>query len=299
MSSENGALNKELNNELKSTLEKYVSDKAMREVLNYSLLPAGKFFRPTLVLHLAEDLGDITPAHKVLAMAVEIHHTYTLIHDDLPAMDNDDYRRGRLASHKKFNEWMAILAGDSLLGLSYEVLQELPPEKLPQILRVFGHYTGANGLILGQVKDLGLESKTLEDIITIHELKTAKLIQLCLIGSSILSNRQDLLPELENLGYALGVNFQLLDDLCELTEDINKHEKEINPFLNHDIKMLINLIKSNHITIQNIVKKYQLTLLSQFIESYISKMKTKVLNGKTKILEQSSLNERDLDTLWN
>lgn len=299
MSFHNDTLCEKLDIELKSTLEKYVLDQGMREVLTYSLLPAGKFFRPLLVLNLAKDLGDIQPGHKVLSMAVEIHHTYTLIHDDLPAMDNDDYRRGRLSSHKKFNEWTAILAGDSLLGISYEILQELPIEKLPQILKIFGHYTGANGLILGQIKDLGLESKSLQDIITIHELKTAKLIQLCLIGSTVLSDRQDLIPKLESLGYSLGVNFQLLDDLGELTEDLSDHEKDINPFLNHDIQKLINLIKSNNSNLQSILKENQLSSLSKFIESYINKMKSKILNGKSKILEQSSLEETDLDTLWS
>ena len=132
-------------------LEEISPEHKLREIMKYSLLPAGKLFRPNIILNLAKDLGPITESHLILASSIEMHHTYTLIHDDLPSMDNDEYRRGRLTSHKKYTEWEAILAGDGLLNASYELLSQLQTEHLAKILSNYSKFCGPRGLILSLI----------------------------------------------------------------------------------------------------------------------------------------------------
>ncbi len=254
-----------------------------QEVLSYTVLPAGKLFRPQLVLNTAQDLGGIQKNHLLLASAVEVHHAYTLIHDDLPAMDDDNERRGRPSSHIKFSEWQAILAGDALLNSSYEILAKIDSKYLSDVLKSFTQYCGPKGLILGQVKDLGMENKSIPEILEIHELKTSRLIQCCLTNSAILSDRKDLSEELYQLGSCLGLNFQLLDDLCELTEPINEHEEDINPFLHFNQKELLEIIAENNEKIFSITQKYKLASLEKYIEFYLRKSKDKIINGRESI----------------
>ncbi len=253
------------------------------EVINYAVFPTGKLFRPKLVHAIAKDLGNFTSDHEFLSSAVELHHTYTLIHDDLPAMDDDDYRRGRLSTHKKFNEWKAILAGDALMGISFQILANISSTKLPSILQLFGENTGAKGLILGQILDLAGENKSLEDLLKIHELKTARLIQLSIVGSKILAN--DDLPDKPfiDLGYGLGILFQLLDDLTELADEVGAHEKEINPFFHFEHNVLFNLINAKISDVDEVIQEYKLTEFSKMFCSYLNKIKLKVSTSKEKI----------------
>ena len=228
-------------------------------------------------------------------MAIELHHTYTLIHDDLPAMDNDDFRRGRLSSHKKFTEHDAILAGDALLNISYEYIAQIKSPALSHILQEFTRATGAKGLILGQVKDLGNEENTMENILDIHRLKTGELIQLCLTSSAILKERNDLVRPLYQVGMALGTNFQLLDDLCELTDEINEHEGDVNPFLLFDPKESLDIIRDNNVKIREICKENKLFSLQEYIENYLDKTKLKIENGIVKINKHIKFNLSDIN----
>ena len=188
-----------INKKLIDLLNQNTPKHEFKNVIEYSLLPAGKLFRPLLVLNAAKDLNRITEDHLTFAAAIEMHHTYTLIHDDLPAMDDDDERRGRPSCHIKFTEHDAILAGDALLAISFGALSELSSH-CQILLKKMYEYTGAQGLILGQVKDLAKENDSIENILEIHELKTARLIQLSLVGSAIICNKQDLINDLEDLG---------------------------------------------------------------------------------------------------
>ena len=290
--------NQDIKSYIETSIESYLPIHQFSEVIKYSVFPTGKLFRPTLVYCMAHDLGDLTDDHKLAAMAIELHHTYTLIHDDLPAMDDDDYRRGRLASHKKFTEWEAILAGDALMNNSYEILAEITPKFLPKILKYFAEATGAKGLILGQVKDLAGEDLTLEDILEIHRLKTGELIALCLTIPCIISNKEDeMLRTIKNLGYAIGENFQILDDLCELTEDINKHEKEVNPFLKFPAQESISKLKQNAELIQSICVENKLKHLMEYNSLYTAKMKSKVIASLDKVNEYIKLDSSELDRL--
>jgi len=275
----------EINTYLIQTLEDKLPSHEFNEVIRYSVLPAGKLFRPLLVYSLAKDLGEINFNHKIFATSLELHHTYTLIHDDLPAMDDDDERRGRPSCHVKYNEWKAILAGDGLLNLSYGILGDMNSTQLPDLIRLYAEYMGPKGLILGQVKDLGHENKSLKDIIQIHELKTARLIQLAFLGCNLLSQSPLSTTICQQLGYALGVNFQLLDDLCELTEPLNTHEKEINPFLHFDQNELFSIIQKNTDLMRTVMKQHQLNCLKEYTNTYLQKMNKIISDGHQTIIK--------------
>ena len=262
----------EINSLINSALEKNLPNHKFKEVITYSVLPAGKLFRPLLTYSLANDLGGITVSHKDLAVSLELHHAYTLIHDDLPAMDDDDMRRGRPSTHKKFSEWEAILAGDALISLSFELLANIENEKLPEILKLYTQNVGAKGLIMGQVLDLELQNNTIEEILNIHELKTSRLIQTSLSASNILAKKPVDKEKIELIGKLLGINFQLLDDLCELTQDLSQHEKDINPFLRFDHNDLIFILMENSRELRSLTTELELNSLKGFINIYISKI---------------------------
>lgn len=281
----------EINDKLEEVLRDYVSWDKIREMMHYSLLPAGKLFRPLLITHLAQDLGEVRPEHYQFASSIETHHCYTLIHDDLPAMDDDDYRRGKLSSHKKYSEWEAILTGDALLNLSFQILAKLPVQHLPLILEIYGDYTGANGLIKGQIIDMHAKSKSLEDILEIHLNKTAALMQLSLEGCCILSNRPELRSDIKEVGHIIGINFQLLDDLCELTEEVSGHEINANPFLNFKVDEIMETIEVNHLKLQKIFNDHKLTNLQSYFEVYIRNILNKLNAGSDQIYKATSLEE--------
>lgn len=169
----------------------------------------------------------------LIASFLEIHHAYTLVHDDLPCMDNDDERRGRPSHHKAFGEWQALLTGDALLIASFRLLSQIRHPKSSDIFRVATWATGARGLILGQYKDLSLEMQTgMGDLLETHLYKTARLIQLSLtLPLLILDRDHKRLKAAWRMGASLGILFQLLDDLCELSVDeLSEHENAINPW---------------------------------------------------------------------
>jgi len=273
----------ELQNLLNEHIKDFLPDNDFKDVLLYSLIPAGKLFRPKLVHALAHDLGQLTQNHFYLASSLEVHHTYTLIHDDLPAMDNDDYRRGKLSSHKKFNEFKAILAGDALLNISFGLLSSIEHKSLNTLLKLYSEYTGAKGLILGQVLDLENSIHSIESILEIHTLKTARLIQLALEGSYLLTDSQIDQKIISNLGLAIGISFQLLDDLSELTEDINDHELKINPFINLNSKSLFTILNKNLDTIQQTLDEYNLNESSKIMNEYFFKMSKIIQDGEKEI----------------
>jgi geranylgeranyl pyrophosphate synthase len=287
-------LQNEITERLISNLKNINPDHQFAEVINYSVFPPGKLFRPLLVCTLAKDLGQITEDHYLLAQAIEVHHTYTLIHDDLPSMDDDNYRRGRESAHIKFSEWQAILSGDSLLNSSYELLSDIKHPKLGNLLKMFTSYTGQRGLILGQVLDLGGEYESLEQILKLHELKTGRLIQLSLKGSALLSNTALSLEIFDEIGLYLGVNFQLLDDLCELTEEINQHEKDINPYLRFKTQDILEIVKTNNYKLKELTETNNLTNLSEYIQTYLDIINKKLTNGIKEVNKHITLSKEDI-----
>lgn len=203
--------------------------------MSYSLMAGGKRLRPLLVIAAAESLGASRIAALPVACAVEMVHTYSLIHDDLPAMDNDDFRRGKPTNHKVFGEAMAILAGDGLLTHAfYSVVQAtrqhgVPAEAALAIVEELSRYAGPAGMVGGQAADMEGEQgiTDLEHLRYIHEHKTGDLIVFCLkAGGRIASATEAQLHALETYGRSIGLAFQIQDDILDLIGDEAKLGKK-------------------------------------------------------------------------
>jgi geranylgeranyl diphosphate synthase type II len=197
---------------------------SLREAMRYSLLAGGKRLRPILCLAACELAGGDADQAMATAVALEMIHTMSLIHDDLPAMDNDDLRRGRPTSHKVFGEANAILAGDALLTRAFEMVAlrspGVPPERLLQVVGELALASGAPGLVGGQVVDLECEGQSvdLDTLEYIHLHKTGALLRACVISGALIAGAPD--PLLQALGvYARGIGlaFQIIDDILDVT----------------------------------------------------------------------------------
>ena len=195
----------------------------LTETILYSVEAGGKRIRPLLLLELLEGFGlELTPAHFQVAAALEMIHTGSLIHDDLPAMDNDDYRRGRLTSHKKFGEDMAILAGDSLFLDPYGLVAmvELPSQVKVDLIAELSLAAGSFGMVAGQVLDMQGEGRklTMDQLQTIHANKTGKLLAYPFVAAGIIAQTsQSVLGKLRQAGELLGLAFQVRDDILDVT----------------------------------------------------------------------------------
>ena len=195
----------------------------LTETILYSIEAGGKRIRPLLLLELLEGFGlELTPAHFQVAAALEMIHTGSLIHDDLPAMDNDDYRRGRLTSHKKFGEDMAILAGDSLFLDPYGLvaMAELPSQVKMELIAELSLAAGSFGMVAGQVLDMQGEGRklTMDQLQTIHANKTGKLLAYPFVAAGIIAQTgQSVLGKLRQAGELLGLAFQVRDDILDVT----------------------------------------------------------------------------------
>lgn len=204
----------------------------LAESMKYSLLCGGKRIRPVLLLAVAEMLGVEQSEALPFALALEMIHTYSLIHDDLPAMDNDDFRRGKPSNHKAFGEANAILAGDALLNQAYGIcFQEcLKGEKQVAASNLLCEFAGTKGMIAGQSADLYYSSLDKElteaDLEYVHGHKTGKLLQAPLLIASILADNQFYL-RLEQFGKELGVLFQITDDILDVTGDFKELGKSV------------------------------------------------------------------------
>jgi geranylgeranyl diphosphate synthase type II len=189
------------------------------EAMGYSLHAGGKRLRPVLVLASARALGrDASPAELDFACALEMVHTYSLIHDDLPAMDNDDLRRGKPTSHKRFGEALAILAGDALLTDAFTLLAGGPgegPSRLA-LCAELARCAGAQGMVGGQVDDVAGLSTTRAELERMHARKTGALIRAACRGPA-LGEGPEQLGALTQYGEHLGVAFQIADDLLDVT----------------------------------------------------------------------------------
>ncbi|MCE5281892.1 MAG: polyprenyl synthetase family protein [Deltaproteobacteria bacterium] len=196
--------------------------------VRYSLFAGGKRIRPILCLAAAEAVGGKPEPILPVACAIEMIHTYSLIHDDLPAMDNDDYRRGRLTSHKVFGEDLAILAGDALLTEAFQVMTRrevaagLPPARLLQVVREIAEAAGWFGMVGGQVLDVQSEGQTVapETLYAIHRMKTGAMILVSLRTGAILAGAaEEALAALSDYGRQIGLAFQIADDILNVEGD--------------------------------------------------------------------------------
>ena len=198
--------------------------KPLYESMSYSLMQGGKRIRPILSKAVLEMLHKDPADYKEFLCAMECIHTYSLVHDDLPAMDNDDYRRGKLTCHKAFNEGLAILAGDGLLTYAFDVMLSDALEKRDfkyvYATKTIAKLSGMNGMLVGQVVDVESEGKKIDadTLLYIHDNKTAGLIKAALLaGAAIGGADEDSLKNLEKIGYNIGVAFQIKDDILDVT----------------------------------------------------------------------------------
>lgn len=200
-------------------------DEKISQAMEYSLMAGGKRLRPILLMAAADAVGVSGEKFITVADALEMIHTYSLIHDDLPAMDNDDYRRGKLTNHKVFGEAIAILAGDALLTLAFEVVlrqRDVPPEILLNVLREISIAAGVAGMVGGQVIDLRSEGTAIDfaTLKLMHSGKTGALFKAAIRSGAILAQADEkILNDLTRYAENFGLAFQITDDILDVTGD--------------------------------------------------------------------------------
>ncbi len=209
---------------------------ALHKAMRYSVFAGGKRLRPILMIAACEAVGGDTRHVMHAACAMEMIHTYSLVHDDLPAMDDDDYRRGRLTNHKAFGEATAILAGDALLTEAFRLLadekanKDIPPHVTIQVIELIARYAGSQGMVGGQVVDMESEGQTVDfpTLEYIHTHKTGGLILASVQVGALLGGGDDAqLAAMKKFGGAAGLAFQIADDILDVIGDKDEIGKDI------------------------------------------------------------------------
>ena len=245
---------------LESELERELNlenalDKTLAESMRYSLMAGGKRLRPVLLMEAAEAVGGRGEDYIHAACALEMIHTYSLIHDDLPAMDNDDYRRGKLTNHKVYGAGIATLAGDALLTLAFEVIlrQKADSETLCRVICEISQAAGPDGMVGGQAIDMESEGKsiTMDELRKMHMGKTGALFRAAIRSGAILAGAGETeLNALTRYAEAFGLAFQITDDILDVIGDENEIGKPVgSDERNH---------KSTYVTLTSLEKAKQL-----------------------------------------
>lgn len=236
----NGCLELQVNNNIKlfqavinNKLNEYIPlqyPETLWDAIRYSVLGSGKRLRGILCIESCETFNSTQEVALPLACSIEIIHAQSLIHDDLPCMDNDDYRRGKLSTHKKYGEATAVLAGDAMIPLAYEIFLKYTPDSISEKIKVkiieeFSHTAGASGLVGGQSVDCEYEGKIVdkETLKYIHSHKTGALYRFSLRSGAILAGCSDNeLETITNYAEAIGLAFQISDDILDITGSKDK-----------------------------------------------------------------------------
>ena len=205
------------------------------DAMNYSVKAGGKRLRPLVLLETLKLFGGEEEEAYPFMAAIEMIHTYSLVHDDLPAMDNDKYRRGKLTNHAKFGENMAILAGDALLNYAYEIMSDAVmnskyPKRAIRAMQTIARKAGIYGMVGGQTVDVENEGKemSIDTINYIHNLKTAALIEGSMMAGAILAGaKAEEIDIVEKIAKSIGVAFQIQDDILDVTGDTNQLGKAV------------------------------------------------------------------------
>jgi geranylgeranyl diphosphate synthase type II len=260
----------------KATFEEYLgsviteTDQVSR-AMNYSLMAPGKRIRPLLLLNALDDLqySSIQDAYPIAA-ALEMIHTYSLIHDDLPAMDNDDLRRGQLTCHKKFGEAQAILAGDGLLTKAFEMISnsKLSDNVKTEITAAVSRAAGHQGMILGQLMDLEAENTKInqEQLEKLDGLKTGQLLTVPFICAAIIASRPELIQTFTAIGGKIGLVFQIQDDILDVTASQQQLGKSTSDQINN---------KATYVSILGLNKAQELVVkINDDITSLFEKLPT-------------------------
>ena len=231
---------KEKSNYIEKLLSEYMPKEDgyqanIMEAMNYSLKAGGKRLRPILTLEACKIVGGNEKDAIPFAIAIEMIHTYSLIHDDLPALDNDDLRRGKPTNHRVFGESMAILAGDALLNYAFEIMlsnsiNKENPQKYLRAINEIAKSSGIYGMIGGQVVDVKSENKAIskDELDFIHLNKTAAIIIGCMRAGAIIGNAcEEDLEKITKYGKNIGLSFQIVDDILDIVGDENKLGKKV------------------------------------------------------------------------
>ena len=232
MKKKSNKISKDINQFLNSYLKKQTKT-ALIAPMRYGLLPGGKKIRAKILL----DVGKIFNVnYKTLIQvgaAIECIHAYSLIHDDLPCMDNDDIRRGKISTHKKYGEATAVLAGNSLLTLAFEILSDrnllLKKQTKISLIELISVSSGHSGIAEGQYLDLSFEKKkiSIKKIIDMQTKKTGKLFAFCCLAPALIANKKkNIIKKLEKIGYEIGLLFQIVDDLIDCRGNSKKAGKK-------------------------------------------------------------------------
>lgn len=238
---------------LMSFMDQFAGNNKVSEAMRYSLFAKSKRIRPILCLAACEAFGGDSKSAIPAACAVEMLHTYSLIHDDLPAMDNDDMRRGQPASHIKFDEATAILAGDALQSIAFEILGNsylgcdalVDARRWLRVISILGHGTGARGLVQGQILDLaGVNKKlTLAELEELSYYKTAVMLIVPLeIGAALAYAKEPDIVKMYEFGKYMGLAFQVMDDILDIEEDRRALENQSaaeNPLIKNTFGLLL------------------------------------------------------------
>lgn len=242
-----------------------------KEAMTYSLMNGGKRIRPLILFSLLKDYGFKEQLGYPCGCAIEMIHSYSLIHDDLPCMDDDDLRRGKPSCHKAYDEATAVLAGDALLTRAFQVVLEsqCSSEKKCALVSKLAEYAGIDGMIYGQDLDMKAETLTdarFEDLQEIEVYKTAKLLTLPMVCAAILADKEQDIPVLKEIGERLGIQFQVQDDILDVTSSATALGKSTSDTQNNKLTAvsLLGLEES-----QNLVAK-----LDQQIQSLLNDLST-------------------------
>ena len=247
-------------NLINNKIEEYINclpNSLIKEIIAYSLLSNGKRIRPLLCLNLLKDLNIDYYLGGDVALAIELIHTYSLIHDDLPAMDNDTFRRNKLCAHIKYGQANALLAGDSLLTDSFYVISnsKLYSDNIKlKLLNIFNYYTGINGMLLGQELDLNKVNvnKNIDYYFKMIDLKTGALIKLSLLSALIIGGCDDeIINKWQDIGYKIGLAFQIQDDCLD---QANKDNYNILNYLSKD--QALSMANNLYSQVNNDIKNY-------------------------------------------
>ncbi len=226
---------------LKAIIPSYEDIPVISEAVQYSLLAGGKRLRPILALMACELFDGDIEAALPFACSLEMIHTYSLIHDDLPSMDNDDYRRGRLTNHKVYGEAYAVLAGDALLNYAFETMLEVissnPKAEFIRAAKTVSRASGVSGMIGGQCIDLYYENKKIDCNIleNMHKKKTGAMITAALEVGAIIANAEESdINRIIDFGNCIGLAFQIADDILDVTGSTEKLGKKVGSDLNNN-----------------------------------------------------------------
>ena len=233
---------------LSNILEKKIStNKNLNDAMRYSVLGGGKRIRPFLVAECSKFFDTDEDEIMQIAAAIELLHVYSLVHDDLPSLDNDDLRRGKPSTHKYFSEAIAILVGDALQALSFEILSETYKKikKIDQInlINSFAKYVGQYGMVGGQAIDIDINQKDLsfDKLLEMYKLKTANLISFsCQVGGIVSGAKQKKINALKNFGNNIGIAFQISDDILDVIGEEKVTGKRVGSDLKNNKKTFLN-----------------------------------------------------------